>query len=123
MAIRKGDVVQILAGDDRGKRGKVLSMHPKRGKCVVEGINLVYKHVKPNRRNPQGGRLSKEMPLDVSNVALIDPQTNRPTRVGVRILTDGSKERYAKKSGASLGKIAPAKESRKKLAAALAAKK
>jgi large subunit ribosomal protein L24 len=122
MSIRKGDVVQVLAGDDRGKRGKVLSVHPKVGKCVVEGVNLVYKHVKPNRRNPQGGRLSKEMPLDLSNVALIDPQTNKPTRVGVRILTDGSKERYSKKSGASLGKLAPPKSSRKKLAAALAAK-
>jgi len=123
MGIRKGDTVQVLTGDDRGKRGKVLSMHPKKGKCVVEGINRVFKHVKPNRRNPQGGRLSKEMPLDVSNVALIDPQSNKPTRVGIRILDDGSKERYAKKSGASLGKVAPPSEARKKLAAALAAKK
>jgi large subunit ribosomal protein L24 len=117
MGIRKGDVVQVLAGDDRGKRGKVLSVHPKKNKCVVEGINLVYKHVKPNRRNPQGGRLSKEMPLHISNVALLDPKDNKPTRVGVRILTDGSKERYAKRSGASLGKVAPPKEARKKLAA------
>ena len=112
MHIRSGDVVQILSGDDRGKRGKVLSVAPKDGKIVVEGVNRVYKHVKPNRRNPQGGRLSKEMPIDASNAALIDPQTNQPTRVGVRVLPDGGKERYAKKSGASLGKLAPAKKNR-----------
>jgi large subunit ribosomal protein L24 len=112
MHIRSGDVVQILSGDDRGKRGKVLSVAPRDGKIVVEGVNRVYKHVKPNRRNPQGGRLSKEMPIDASNAALIDPQTNQPTRVGVRVLPDGGKERYAKKSGASLGKLAPAKKNR-----------
>lgn len=112
MHIRSGDVVHILSGDDRGKRGKVLSVSLKTGKIVVEGINRVFKHVKPNRRNPQGGRLSKEMPIDASNVALIDPQTNQPTRVGVRILADGGKERFAKKSGVSLGKLAPAKKTR-----------
>src|SRR5215475_6998584 len=115
MSIKKGDTVQVLAGDDRGKRGKVLNMLPDKGKCVVEGINKVWKHVKPSRRNPQGGRLSKEMPMDISNVALICPQTNQPTRVGIRILPDGSKERYAKKSGASLGLVSPPKEARKKL--------
>jgi large subunit ribosomal protein L24 len=114
MYIRSGDVVEILTGDDRGKRGKVLSVAPRTGKIVVEGVNRVWKHVKPNRRNPQGGRLSKEMPINASNAALIDPQTNKPTRVGVRILDDGSKERYAKKSGASLGKLAPAKKNRAK---------
>ena len=80
-----------------------------KGKILVEGINRVYKHLKPSRRNPQGGRLSKEMPVDLSNVALICPQTNRPTRVGVRFGADGSKERYSKRSGASMGKIAPAR--------------
>lgn len=112
MYIRSGDVVEVLSGDDRGKRGRVLSVQRKKNKITVEGINRVYKHVKPNRRNPQGGRLSKEMPIDASNAALIDPQTNKPTRVGVRILPDGGKERYAKKSGASLGKLAPPKKSR-----------
>jgi len=110
MSIKKGDTVQVLAGDDRGKRGKVLTMLPTEGKCVVEGINRVWKHVKPNRRNPQGGRLSKEMPIDLSNVALICPQTNQPTRVGIRLLPDGGKERYAKKSGASLGAISTKKK-------------
>jgi large subunit ribosomal protein L24 len=107
MHIRKDDTVQILTGDDKGKRGRVLRVMPKTGKILVEGMNRVYKHLKPSRRNPQGGRLSKEMPIDISNVALIDPQTNLPTRVGFRYLPDGSKERYAKRSGASMGRIAP----------------
>jgi large subunit ribosomal protein L24 len=105
MLIRKGDVVRIIAGDDSGTTARVLRVITDKGKIVVEGVNKVYKHMKPNRRNPQGGRLSKEMPIDASNVLLIDPSTSRPTRVGIRILNDGSKERYAKKSGASLGKI------------------
>jgi len=107
MHIRKNDQVQVMAGDDRGKRGKVLRVLPSENKIVVEGINRVYKHVKPNRRNPQGGRLSKEMPIDVSNVLILCPQTNQPTRIGFRYLADGTKERYAKKSGASLGTISP----------------
>ena len=102
MFIRKDDIVVILAGDDKGKRGKVLRVLRAKSKVVVEGINRVYKHLKPSRRNPQGGRLSKEMPVAVSNVALIDPQTNAPTRVGTRYLPDGSKELFAKKSGARI---------------------
>jgi large subunit ribosomal protein L24 len=80
----------------------VLRVSRDAGKLVVEGVNRVYRHLKPSRRNPQGGRLSKEMPVDASNVALIDPTTNRPTRVGVRYLEDGAKELYAKKSGARI---------------------
>ena len=102
MFIRKDDLVVILAGDDKGKRGKVLRVLRAKGKVVVEGINRVYKHLKPSRRNPQGGRLSKEMPVDASNVAFIDPQTNTPTRVGTRSTADGSKELFAKKSGARI---------------------
>jgi large subunit ribosomal protein L24 len=111
MLIRKGDMVRVIAGDDAGATARVLRVNREKGKLVVEGVNKVYKHMKPNRRNPQGGRLSKEMPIDVSNVMLIDPSTSRPTRVGVRILADGTKERFAKKSGASLGRIGrPAKK-------------
>ena len=106
MFIRKDDTVAILAGDDKGKRGKVLRILREEGKVVVEGINRVYKHMKPSKRNPQGGRLSKEMPVAVSNVALIDPTTNAPTRVGVRFTADGAKELYAKKSGALIRQIA-----------------
>ena len=105
MHIKKDDIVQVITGDDKGKRGRVLSVNPDGGKVTVEGVNRVYKHMKPNRRNQQGGRLSKEMPVDVSNVMLIDPQTNKPTRVGIRYLDDGSKERFAKKSGATLGRV------------------
>jgi large subunit ribosomal protein L24 len=103
--IRAGDIVAVVAGDDKGKRGRVLSVDRTNNKIVVEGVNRVYKHVKPSRRNPQGGRLSKELPIDASNALLIDPQTNRPTRVGVRYLPDGVKELYAKKSGAAIRRL------------------
>jgi large subunit ribosomal protein L24 len=108
MYIRKDDIVAILAGDDKGKRGKVLRVLRDENKVVVEGINRVYRHLKPSRRNTQGGRLSKEMPVDASNVALIDPTTNQPTRVGTRYTADGSKELYAKKSGARIRTLAKA---------------
>lgn len=102
MYIRKDDIVVILTGDDKGKRGRVLRVLRGKGKIVVENINRVYRHLKPSRRNPQGGRLSKEMAIDASNAALIDPSTNTPTKVGVRYLPDGTKELYAKKSGARI---------------------
>jgi large subunit ribosomal protein L24 len=102
MHLRKDDVVQVIAGDDKGTRGKVLRVLRDQNKIVVEGINKVYRHLKPSRRNPQGGRLSKEMPIDASNVMMIDPVKNAPTRVGVRYAADGSKELYAKKSGTRL---------------------
>ncbi|HID77248.1 MAG TPA: 50S ribosomal protein L24 [Planctomycetaceae bacterium] len=114
MWIRRNDMVQIISGDDKGARGKVLSVDRQAGKVVVEGVNLVWKHVRRSQRNPQGGRLHKEMPIDLSNVALIDPVTNEPTRVGVRYLEDGTKERYSKKSGASLGVISRPKSRRAK---------
>jgi large subunit ribosomal protein L24 len=110
MHIRKDDIVEIITGDDKGKRGRVLSVDRKKGKLVVEGINRVYKHMRPSRQNAQGGRLSKEMAIDASNVLLIDPQDNRPTRVGVRYLPDGSKERYSRRTDASMGTVAPARK-------------
>jgi len=106
MFIRKDDIVQVTSGDDKGKRGKVLRVLRAEKKVLVEGINLVYKHLKPSRKNPQGGRLSKEMPVAISNVAMIDPQQNVPTRVGIRFLPDGTKELFAKKSGATIRAIA-----------------
>ena len=109
MYIRKNDVVIVLSGDDKGKRGRVLSVNNSTGKIVVEGINRVYKHVKPSQRNRQGGRLSKEMPMSVSKVMLIDPQTNEATRVGIRYLADGTKELFAKKSGTALRKLSKAR--------------
>jgi large subunit ribosomal protein L24 len=105
MHIRTNDIVQVIAGEDRGVRGKVLKILPKNEKLVVEGVNRVYKHMKRSQKNPQGGRLSKEMPISISNVMLIDGKTDKPTRVGVRLLKDGTRERFSKRSGASLGSL------------------
>ena len=102
MYIRKDDVVEVVAGDDKGTRGKVLKVLREKNQVVVAGVNRVYRHLRPSKRNPQGGRLSKEMPVSASNVMFVDPQTNKPTRVGVRYLPDGSKELYAKKSKARI---------------------
>lgn len=110
MLFRVDDEVQVIAGADRGHRGKILKVDRKQNKVVVEGAARVWKHVRRSQKNPQGGRLSKEMPISASNVMLIDPSQGKPTRVGVRYLDDGSKERFAKRSGASLGSIAPAKQ-------------
>jgi large subunit ribosomal protein L24 len=112
MNIRKDDTVQVLTGDDKGRTGRVLRVLTDKGKVVVEGINRVYKHMKPSRRNPQGGRLSKEMPVDVSNVALFCPNCRRGVRVARRINDDGSKDRACKKCGRSLGIIRKAPAAR-----------
>jgi len=103
--VKKGDTVQVIAGDDKGKVGEVLSVDPKAGKVLVQGVNRVYRHLRPSRQSPQGGRIQKEMPVNISNVLPVDPQTNQPTRVGVKCNEDGSRERVARKSGASLGVI------------------
>ena len=109
MHIRTNDTVEIIAGDDAGERGKVLRIDHQAGKVLVEGVNRVYKHVRRSQRNPQGGRLSKEMPVYLSNVQLVCQKCNQPTRTGARYSEDGSKERYCKKCGAGLGDIAPAR--------------
>lgn len=110
MKIRKGDTVEVIAGDDAGTRGTVLSVDTKKGKIVVEGVNKVYKHVRRGHpKSPQGGRLHMELAIDASNCQLVCPETNKPTRVGVRIADDGSKELYAKVSGARLRQLSPAK--------------
>ena len=107
MWIRSGDTVEVLTGDDRGTRGKVLRVDRRAGKLVVEQVNRVYKHVRRSQRNPQGGRLSMEMPVPMSNVSLVCEKCAAATRVGARFLSDGSKERYCKKCGAGNGQIAP----------------
>ncbi len=117
MFIRRGDVVEVISGDDKGKRGQVVSVNRKKGLVTVQGVNVAKKHIKRGHpKSPQGGRLEVEMPLYVNKVALIDPESDKPTRVGFRYLDDGSKERYAKRSGASLGLVSPAKASRAKKA-------
>ena len=107
MHVKKDDLVEVIAGDDAapGRTHRVLRVLPDKNKVVVEGVNRVYKHVKPNRRNPQGGRLSKEMPIAVSNVLLYCPSCRHGVRAGRRYGTDGHKERYCKKCGAGLGAL------------------
>ena len=96
--IRKGDRVQVLAGKDKGKRGEVLSVHPADNRAVVQGVNVVKKHTKPQGMNQPGGIQEKEASIDLSNLALIDPKSDKPTRVGFRM--DGDKKvRVAKASG------------------------
>ncbi len=108
MLIKVNDTVEVISGRDKGQRGKILRVDRKKGKVVVEGLNRVYKHVKRSQRNPQGGRLSKEAFMDVSKVMIVCPTTGKPTRMGVRFLEDGSKERFSKKSGASISVVSPA---------------
>ena len=103
--IRKGDVVQVIAGNDKGKVGEVMSVDYENRSVLVQGVNRVYRHLRPSRQHPQGGRIQKEMPVNISNILPVDPKTNQPTRVGFRTNKDGSKERYAKKSGESLGTV------------------
>ena len=98
LKIKKGDTVYVNAGNDKGKTGKVLSVDPQADRAVVEGVNMVSKHTKPNSKQPQGGIVKQEAPIHISNLNLLDPKTNTPTRVGIRM--DGDKKvRYAKKSG------------------------
>src|SRR5512136_2608482 len=110
MWIRANDTVMVISGEDRGTRGKVLRLNRAAGRVVVEGVNRVYRHVRRSQRNPQGGRLSVEMPVPQANVALLCPACGKATRVGARYLDDGAKERYCKKCGAGVGAIAPAKK-------------
>jgi len=111
MRIRVNDVVEVIAGNDRGVRGKVLKADHQADKIIVEGVNRVYKHVRRSQRNPQGGRLSKEMPIPASNAMLICGKCGQPARSGTRYRDDGSKERYCKKCGAGNGDLAPERKS------------
>ena len=97
--VKKGDTVIVLAGDDRGKQGRVLSVQLEKQRAIVEGVNIVSKSTKPSAKPPQGGIIKIEAPIHVSNLALVDPKTGKPTRVGYRIDGDGKKVRIAKKSG------------------------
>ena len=99
LRIRKDDEVIVVSGRDRGKRGKVLRAYPAENRVLVEGVNVVKRHTKPSQLEPQGGIKEKEAPIHVSNVALIDPKTDGATRVGFKVLADGRKVRFAKRSG------------------------
>jgi large subunit ribosomal protein L24 len=103
--VRKGDLVLVLSGNDRGKRGKVLKVFPERNRVVVEGISFMKRHTKPSPKAPQGGIVERERAIDASKVMVIDPKTSQPTRIGHRIITVEGKNtrvRYSKKSGETL---------------------
>ncbi|EPD77317.1 50S ribosomal protein L24 [Atopobium sp. oral taxon 199] len=102
MKIRKGDTVEVLTGKDKGTRGEVLRVIPKDNKVVVEGVAVVKRHMKPNAANQQGGIVEHEAAIDASNVALIDPKDDKPTRVGYSVKDDGTKIRVSKRSGEEL---------------------
>lgn len=97
--IRKGDRVEVISGANKGKRGEVLKVLPKESRAVVQGVALVKRHQKPRGMGQPGGIVEKEAPVHLSNLMLLDPKTDRPTRVGFRILGDGKKVRVAKASG------------------------
>ena len=96
--IKKGDNVVVLAGRDKGKRGEVIEVRPKENRALVRGVNMVRRHQRQSATQ-EGGIISKEGPIDLSNIALEDPKDGRPTRVGFKILADGKKVRVAKRSG------------------------
>ena len=105
MLIRSGDTVEVRSGNARGTRAKVLSVDPTAGKVVVEGVNRVYRHMRRSQKNPQGGRLSREMPIDASNVLLVCTGCGKASRLGCRIAADGTKTRTCRACGADLGRL------------------
>ena len=110
MKIKEGDMVLVIRGKDKGVSGKVIEVDNDKEFVTVEGVNRVYKHVRPSQKNPQGGRLNKEMPIKACSVMVLCPKTNKPTRIGYRYLKDGTKERFARRSGESLGFVSQPKE-------------
>jgi large subunit ribosomal protein L24 len=103
MHVKKGDTVSILTGRDRGKRGQVIRSIPKRDRVVVEKLNLMKRHQRPSAEYPEGGIVTSEAPIHVSNVMLVCGSCDRPTRAGKKFLEDGSKVRYCKRCGATIG--------------------
>ncbi|MEW6183973.1 MAG: 50S ribosomal protein L24 [Bacillota bacterium] len=101
--VRKGDNVMVIRGKDTGKKGKVLTVFPDRFRVIVEKVNVVKRHSRPTRQMPQGGIIEKEAPIHASNVMLVCGKCHKPTRVGRRILDDGTKVRFCKKCGEVLG--------------------
>ena len=97
--IKKGDMVYVNAGDNRGAQGKVLSVDAAKQRAIVEGVNICKKATKPNAKNPQGGLIEQEAPIHISNLQPIDPKSGKPTRVGRKANDNGKLVRYAKKSG------------------------
>lgn len=97
--VRKGDLVQVTAGDSKGKQGNILEVFLKNNRAIVEGANMVSKHTKPNAANPNGGILKQEASIHISNLMLVDPKTGKPTRIGKTVNAEGKSVRIAKVSG------------------------
>lgn len=97
--IKKGDTVVVVTGNSKGQKGKVLEVIREKDRAIVEGVNMVKKHTKPNTKAPQGGILEKEASIHISNLMVADPKTDKPTRIGRRLDADGNLVRYSKKSG------------------------
>jgi large subunit ribosomal protein L24 len=102
--VRRGDTVIVVAGKERGKRGRVLRVIPEKNRVIVERINMIKRHQRPTQRVRQGGIIEREGPIHLSNVMLLDPTSGKPTRVGMRALSDGKKVRVARKSGEIIDK-------------------
>ena len=100
IGIKKGDKVAVLCGRDKGKTGRVIYVYPKKNRALVEGINTVKKHVRRSQKDPQGGIVTRELPIHLSNLALICPSVSKPTRLRTSIAGDGSKQRISTKSNA-----------------------
>lgn len=97
--IKKGDTVYVVSGESRGQQGRVLDLLTKEEKAIVEGVNMVSRHTKPNAQHTQGGIIKKEAPIDVSNLMFVDPSTGKPTRVGRKLDDKNKLVRYSKKTG------------------------
>jgi large subunit ribosomal protein L24 len=102
MHVRKGDLVVVISGKYKGKRGKVLQIFAKTHRVIVEAVNTVKRHQKPTQKSPQGGIVEKELPIHASKLMLVDPESKKPTRAGVEVLGDGSRARVAKRSGETI---------------------
>jgi len=99
LKIKKGDQVMVITGESKGQKGRVLEVNREKERVLVEGVNMVSKHTKPNAKSPQGGILKKEAPVHVSNLMVIDPASGNPTRVGRKLSGKDKLVRYSKKSG------------------------
>ncbi len=102
LGLRKGDTVQVMSGEYKGKIGKILRINKTKGRAVVEGVNLAKRHTKPNPKNQTGGIIPKESSIHISNLMLICPKTGKPTRIGINILESGKHVRFSKKAKESI---------------------
>lgn len=100
--LKKGDTVHIIAGDDKGKKGKVIAVSPAKHRAIVEGMNMMTKHVKPSQDNPKGGTVKKEAAIHISNLMVVDPSSGKPSRIGRKADKKGKLQRYYKSSGKTI---------------------